>query len=28
MIGSNDLDITGITGDGNKVPVFVKGNWV
>ena len=27
MIGSEDLDITGITADGKEIPVFRKGNW-
>ncbi|MDF2718814.1 MAG: peptidase aminopeptidase [Paenibacillus sp.] len=27
MIGSADLDIYGITGDGAREPVFLKGNW-
>ncbi len=27
MIGSEDLEITGITNDGEMVPIFVKGNW-
>lgn len=27
MIGSKDLDITGITGDGKEIPIFRKGNW-
>lgn len=27
MIGSEDLDIDGITEDGRTVPIFVKGNW-
>ncbi len=27
MIGSGDLDIDGITQDGEKVPVFRKGEW-
>lgn len=27
MVGSEDLDITGITMEGERVPVFVKGNW-
>ncbi len=27
MVGSKDLNITGITKDGKKVPVFVNGNW-
>ncbi|MBR7104753.1 MAG: aminopeptidase [Lentisphaeria bacterium] len=27
MIGSADMDITGITPDGKKVPVFRKGSW-
>jgi aminopeptidase len=27
MVGSEDLDITGITAEGKKIPVFVKGNW-
>lgn len=27
MIGSADMNITGITAEGKKVPVFIKGNW-
>jgi aminopeptidase len=27
MIGSPELDITGIRADGTRVPVFVKGRW-
>lgn len=27
MIGSDDLDITGVTADGEEVPVFVNGQW-
>lgn len=27
MIGSDDLDIMGITADGREVPVFVNGQW-
>ena len=27
MIGSQDLDITGITKDGKRVPIFRNGNW-
>jgi len=27
MIGSGDLDITGITEDGKEIPVFRNGNW-
>jgi len=27
MIGTEDLEITGITADGKEVPVFVKGNF-
>lgn len=27
MIGSADMDIYGITADGQKEPVFLKGNW-
>lgn len=27
MIGSDDLDITGITVDGEEVPIFVNGQW-
>lgn len=27
MIGTDDLDITGITADGHEVPVFVNGQW-
>lgn len=28
MIGAEDLDIDGITADGQKIPVFRKGSWV
>lgn len=28
MIGADDLDIDGITSDGQKIPVFRKGSWV
>jgi len=28
MIGSEDLEITGVTGDGKEVPVFRNGNFV
>jgi aminopeptidase len=28
MIGSHDMDIDGITKEGNRVPLFRKGNWV
>ena len=28
MIGSADMDITGITKDGKRVPIFKQGNWV
>lgn len=27
MVGSAELDITGITADGKEEPVFTKGNW-
>lgn len=27
MIGADDLDITGITVDGEEVPIFVNGQW-
>ncbi len=27
MVGSKDLNITGITKDGKKIPVFTNGNW-
>ena len=27
MIGSNDLEVTGITPDGDRVPVLVEGRW-
>ena len=27
MVGTEDLSITGITWDGEKIPVFVKGDW-
>ena len=27
MIGSNDLKVTGITADGERVPVLVEGRW-
>ena len=27
MIGTADLSITAITRDGNRVPIFVDGNW-
>ena len=27
MIGSDDLDITGIRTDGTEVPVFINGTW-
>jgi len=27
MIGSNDLSVTGITRDGDRVPVLVEGRW-
>jgi aminopeptidase len=27
MIGSNDLRVTGITADGERVPVLVEGRW-
>ena len=28
MVGSADLDITGITPSGEKIPVFCRGSWV
>lgn len=28
MVGSDDLEITGIKDDGSEVPVFVNGTWV
>ncbi len=28
MIGSDDLTVTGIRGDGSRVPVFENGDWV
>ena len=28
MTGSADMDITGITKDGKRVPIFKQGNWV
>jgi aminopeptidase len=28
MIGTPDLDIDGITADGQKIPVFRNGSWV
>ena len=28
MVGSRDLDITGITYDGKEIPVFKNGNFV
>ncbi|WP_026756591.1 aminopeptidase [Sediminimonas qiaohouensis] len=28
MIGSAEIDIDGVTGDGSRVPVFRKGEWV
>jgi aminopeptidase len=28
MIGADDLDIDGITSDGQKIPVFRNGSWV
>lgn len=27
MIGTDDLDITGVTADGEEIPVFVNGQW-
>lgn len=27
MVGSKDLNITGIKADGSEVPVFINGNW-
>lgn len=27
MIGSNDVSVTGITRDGQRVPVLVGGDW-
>ena len=27
MIGTDDLDIVGITADGEEIPVFVNGQW-
>ena len=27
MIGSDKIDIDGLTADGNKVPVMRKGEW-
>jgi len=27
MIGSKDLNITGYTKDGKKIPIFRNGNW-
>lgn len=27
MIGTDDLDITGITSDGEEIPIFVNGQW-
>ena len=27
MIGSDDLDITGVDGDGKEYPIFRNGNW-
>lgn len=27
MIGTEDLEITGITAEGKKVPVFAQGNF-
>jgi len=27
MVGSEDLEITGITHDGREIPVFVNGNF-
>jgi aminopeptidase len=28
MIGSDDLNVTGITAEGEEVPIFVNGQWV
>ena len=28
MVGGPQLDVTGVTSEGNKVPLLVKGNWV
>ena len=27
MVGSSDLNITGVKTDGSKTPIFVNGNW-
>ena len=27
MIGSNELKVTGLTADGERVPVLVEGRW-
>ena len=27
MVGSDDLDITGVKEDGSEVPIFVNGTW-
>lgn len=27
MIGADDLDIMGVTADGEEIPVFVNGQW-
>ena len=27
MIGADDLDITGVTADGEEIPIFVNGQW-
>ena len=27
MIGSPELDVTGVTGDGERVPVLRDGDW-
>jgi aminopeptidase II. Metallo peptidase. MEROPS family M29 len=27
MIGTNDLEIIGITKDGQEIPIFKNGNW-
>jgi aminopeptidase len=28
MIGSNEVEITGVTGEGDEVPLLVRGDWV
>ena len=28
MIGSDDLNVTGVTADGEEVPIFINGQWV